>query len=996
MLHLFEQVFPNHAFRWIKHGQTAKGFCPFHSDQKNRSLSIYLDDKGRQRWHCFSEGIGSTEVDLVKRAFNISRDAANRWLISKGYLQENELDMKERIHNDALQAFYEYTNRLLVEDPKAAGLRAYIAGRGVKASLLSKTPIGYYPSIEDIQVWLESNNIPEELYSEFLPAKSLRDMAEGSIAFFYRCSYDRWYRVKLRNPLKEGGESDDKAIIYLGKNKKAFNGFFAASNEFVQSEHAIVVEGEFDVLSLFAMCKTHDPDSVEPIFCFGSGGNMANGIPLLTNVGIENIYVFPDNDGPGVQYSFDIAENYPHTFIIFPEEYADKDDPAAWSKNHGFDALQSAFRRRIPAFEWIGKQLAQEFQNGSTEDQSHAKEKVLQYAKKLSPSNKELFLRSYAPLTGASYESLCEEVQDYEKLKYKKVLSVDGFGVWMRIEKGEKVEWEHISNIVIECTKDVLLDEGDDQPTRNMSLRISTMNTEKTMNVTAKQFVDDRALLELLQSTIGSSLWIKPKTIIYLRESVYILSNANAQMEEVIYMHTGWREDKFIMPGGYVDEEGFHELGDIKVELPKNPVMFQKYFLMPPPADMTFMREVILEDMLKVFPYEITLPIVAHLFLAPVLHFIEANPYCLWVQGMTGSYKTSYIAMMNSFYGNFSRGDAIETWRSTGNAIEKNGYYLKDVPYIVDDYKKIDVNDKYVTSLIQSYGDGHGRSRLRSDSTQQKTWSIRALLAVTGEDLPTGEASVLARTLVVPIKVKGDSEKLTRGQLYAKNLPGVMSKYLQFLASKHLNIEVLTALLREKQRGYTGCHERAIQNIALNSIGFEMFAEFFECPELLPVYHEAMKKIATNMDKVTRGERACEIYIDSIRELLSTGGVFLEGVKGENSTPHMENARKIGWITPTNVLLLGSTALAEASAFRNRVTGNGIKYSAQAIYDQLESEKVIELHNGKPTYPVRIDAQTHRVVRFKRGVLEGYETTSNADEPESSEIRIEENCTELD
>lgn len=163
MLHLFEQVFPNHAFRWIKHGQTAKGFCPFHSDQKNRSLSIYLDDKGRQRWHCFSEGIGSTEVDLVKQAFNISRDAANRWLISKGYLQENELDMKERIHNDALQAFYEYTNRLLVEDPKAAGLRAYIAGRGVKASLLSKTPIGYYPSIEDIQVWLESNNIPEEL-----------------------------------------------------------------------------------------------------------------------------------------------------------------------------------------------------------------------------------------------------------------------------------------------------------------------------------------------------------------------------------------------------------------------------------------------------------------------------------------------------------------------------------------------------------------------------------------------------------------------------------------------------------------------------------------------------------------------------------------------------------------------------------------------------------------------------------------------------------------
>lgn len=99
----------------------------------------------------------------------------------------------------------------------------------------------------------------------------------------------------------------------------------------------------------------------------------------------------------------------------------------------------------------------------------------------------------------------------------------------------------------------------------------------------------------------------------------------------------------------------------------------QNYHLDAPPSDLTFIKEIIRNEMLQVFPYEITLPFLAHVFWTPLAHFIPmAKPVCLWVVGLTGSFKTSYTGLMASFFGDFETGD-FETWRSTTNAIEKMG-----------------------------------------------------------------------------------------------------------------------------------------------------------------------------------------------------------------------------------------------------------------------------------------------------------------------------------
>lgn len=991
-----EDLHPSHSFKWRKKGDTALGFCAWHTDKKTRSLSIYKDAKGKIRFKCFACGAHGADIEAVILSNKgMGRDAANRWLISHGYAAETEIEAKERARNEVYMEFYKWSNDMLINDPRAAGLRAYIASRHVRSTLLPSAPIGYYPPVEDVEVWLAQHNVPEAIAEELVPPAHTKHIAEGSIAFFYRSAYDQFSRLKLRNVLSEKKDDKEKAVVYLGGHKaKDRNGFFSASMDGLYTDNAIVVEGEFDALALFSTCRDYDPECIEPIYCFGSGGTMDKGMELLANMGVENQYTFPDNDGPGIDYAFGIAENHPHSFIIMPEDYADGDDPASWAGNHSFDDLQKAYRTRIPAFAWIGKRLAEEVQGGTLEEQSHAKEKVITYAKKLTPTNRELFLKAYAPITGASYDSLCEEVQNNDRIRYRKILTAEGFGIQMNIplKRGEVI-WEPISNVIIENDSDLIMDDGSGTTVRHFVLRLLMQHKEVTVTISAGDYNDDKRFSAFLLDQLGSDMWIRPKHLMYVKEAAAILpKSGRAKAEELVYTHTGWREGKFLMPNGYIDEEGFHDLDNVSVELPPNPSMFTRYKTAEPPADMSIIRQVIKDDVLKVFPYHVTLPAIAHMFLGPLMPFLpaEVKPYCLWVQGLTGSFKTSYVSLLNCLWGDFRSGD-FETWRSTVNAIEKNGYFLKDVSYVVDDFKKVDCTDRSVTTLMQNYADRHGRSRMRSDGTNQKTWHIRGTLTVTAEDVPSGEASVLARTLLIQVKGCGDSDRLTRAQMHAKHLPGVMAKYIQFLAGKRFKEDYFFNLIREKQAALPKSHARIKENFATNAVAWELFAEFMGLQELTDQYHEVMLDVFKNMDSTTKSEQAGAMFVDMVSELLSSGDFYLEGIKGADDTRHDEHAKRLGWVCPDYVYLLGSVTLAEANSLRQRLTGSPIKYSAAAIYDQMISARQLIPQGDKPSHVIKVDNSSIRVLKFNRGVIEQSEETYYDAQPTGSEVRVEEN-----
>ena len=977
LVEAFETAFPNHNFNWRNSGSCAQGFCPFHTDKHQRSLGIYTDARGRERWHCFAEGIGGGLIDLVLRSKipnTETRAGANYWLVQKGYLQETEQQVKDRLRNDGLTKFLAWTNSLLETSDDAAGLRAYLAGRRIDIRTIPNSPIGYYPKVEEVEAWLAENELLELLGSELIPTHRCEGIVVGSILFFYRTSYEEYSRIKVRNVLKE--RDGNKMTMYLGKKLRRGEriGYFSWTKEgCYDRDDAILVEGEFDVGALFSMCaRESDEDIVEPIYCFSGGTNLSSGVSALLDMGKTHIYLFPDNDDVGIDYSYTVAEQHTQTYVIMPVDYQQGDDPATWAASHNVTQFNEAYTSRRPAFAWIGQKLANMAQEATMEDQAAIKVKLIEYAKKLPATDREMFLKNYGTVAGVSFEALMEEVDDRSQIKYRKVLNPAHVGILMNVINKNTSEWEPISNVILETERDLILDAGDDNVERKIVLRVSMAYKSTKIELTPEEYADDKRLYSAIITALGSSVWIKPRTVSYLREACNLLTPIKETGgEENIYTHTGWREDKFLAPNGYVDADGFHPLDDIKVELPANPGYMKNYRLDEPPADLTLIRDVIKNDMLKVFSYDITLPYLAHVFWSPLAHFIPmAKPVCLWVVGLTGSYKTSYTGLMASFFGDFKTGD-FETWRSTTNSIEKNGYYLKDMLYVVDDYKGIDVNPKALTGCIQSYGDRHGRGRMNTDLSARKTWFIRGNMVSTAEDIPTGEASVISRILLLKIPGRGNSDHLTKAQAHAKLLPGVMAKFIQFLCNKKIREHDYEKLLAERRNKFKAVHGRVCESLAANSIAWDLVAEFLGLEDLTEDYYRGVSNVLATMNLTTKQEQAGYVFQETLADLIDSGNFHLEGL-GCNGTEHLETSQRLGWINSQHVYILGSKALAEVNKLRMQLTGSPIKYTANTIYEQLVAAgTVIPDANGKPTKVIKVNNRSSaRVLEFRRGVVE--------------------------
>src|SRR5262249_10847483 len=58
----------------------------------------------------------------------------------------------------------------------------------------------------------------------------------------------------------------------------------------------------------------------------------------------------------------------------------------------------------------------------------------------------------------------------------------------------------------------------------------------------------------------------------------------------------------------------------------------------------------------------------------------------LWIEGQTGSLKSTLAARFLSHFGSFERISLPGAWSSTANQLERRAFLLKDVLFVVDDY----------------------------------------------------------------------------------------------------------------------------------------------------------------------------------------------------------------------------------------------------------------------------------------------------------------------
>lgn len=243
-----------------KMGRNFKGLCPFHNE---RTPSFVVSPE-RQIWHCFGCQKGGDcfsflmELDRLEfpEALKILAQRAGVTLRSRPETGTSKLkDRLLELHHLASE-FYHY---ILIKHPLGERARRYIKERGVNDKLLNTFGLGFAPaSWENLTRFLRKKGFTErELDSSGLSLRGRNGL------------YDR-FRGRLMFPLKNHrGETiafSGRLLDPEAKEAKYVNspetplyikgatlyGLEVTKDAIRKEGSAIVVEGEFDVISSFA------------------------------------------------------------------------------------------------------------------------------------------------------------------------------------------------------------------------------------------------------------------------------------------------------------------------------------------------------------------------------------------------------------------------------------------------------------------------------------------------------------------------------------------------------------------------------------------------------------------------------------------------------------------------------------------------------------------------------------------------------------------------
>lgn len=242
-----------------KAGANFKANCPFHQE----NTPSFVVSPERQIWHCFGCGKGGDAFSFLMEYENMEFPEALRVLAKKAgvTLKESSYEkgissQKEKIFklNSLASKFY---NFLLTEHKVGKeALNYLLKKRGLNVGLIKTYSLGFSPGDNSLSKFL----VDKKGYKK-------DELVEAGLAYFKNSVIMDFFRGRIMFPLTDhrgnivgfSGRalSDTEPSKYINTKETAvyhkgslFFGLDSAKEE-IKKEGAIVVEGEFDVLSSF-------------------------------------------------------------------------------------------------------------------------------------------------------------------------------------------------------------------------------------------------------------------------------------------------------------------------------------------------------------------------------------------------------------------------------------------------------------------------------------------------------------------------------------------------------------------------------------------------------------------------------------------------------------------------------------------------------------------------------------------------------------------------
>ncbi len=403
-----------------KMGRNFKANCPFH----NESTPSFIVSPERQIWHCFGCGKGGDIFTFLMEYENMEFPESLRALAKRAGVtlressyRQNQYSEKEKIFeiNNLTLKFYHY---LLAEHNAGKNALKYLTDKRkiTKASILT-FELGFSPN-------------SKSSLSEFLIKKkkfTKNDLFLAGVAIEKNGETVDFFRGRLMFPLFDHrgnvtgfsgralNETDMPKYINTKETSvyhkgSMFFGLNVAKEEIKQKQDAIIVEGEFDVISLFE-------ENIKNVVAIKGTALTESQVSLLSRF-TPRVTLCLDQDSAGFEAtkrSLEVIEKKgltTDTIIL-----KDAKDPDEAIKQNPI-SFKKALKEKVGIYDFMINKFSSENKLETAEGKKEITDNLLPLFANISNEIiKEHYLKNLSNLLDVSMDSLEKELQKHKTMK---------------------------------------------------------------------------------------------------------------------------------------------------------------------------------------------------------------------------------------------------------------------------------------------------------------------------------------------------------------------------------------------------------------------------------------------------------------------------------------------------------------------------------------------------------------------------------------------------
>lgn len=496
---------------------------------------------------------------------------------------------------------------------------------------------------------------------------------------------------------------------------------------------------------------------------------------------------------------------------------------------------------------------------------------------------------------------------------------------------------------------------------------------EHEFELAAEEWANKERLLAKIYACLGNNIIIDD--IGKVRDAMGKFAEGKHTYVRKIFGYND-KLDHYYTPTLDITVDGITENDDVLVDLSgEGPAEFLDMRILTD-EEFNFVKSLITEHLLHLLPTEITHASLAHALIPIIAPFLfkqaDDSRYIFFLQGTSGAGKSFLMEKLQCLYGNFLY---YGNWSGTPNSIQRIGYFFKDAMFLVDDFKRKNVSKHYneALTIMQTYTDNAGRTRLGVDSSLQQTYRIQGWFSMAGEDHVEGEASNVARMVV--IQVPSVALNIDSGNILSKNthlLSGFTPRYIQWILQQ--DKEEMTNLLTEYHKFF---HEpiklrengiRISRNIALLLLSFNYAARFIwpadEAEKNITKLKEFLSKLIFDMVDAAVQESSSDRFWNTLQELLAIGKVRFQSTESIDSDKDAK-APIIGFYHKNEIYLILNNAYTEVQ--KHLKIDIPLSHSSKAVASELHKKGVFL---DKSTVVRKLNKKSVRVIRVNPAEFE--------------------------